>query len=126
MVGFVAENEGRGLHRTITAEEFARLGDDVQLLDVRSPLEWAAGTLPGAITMPLAELRGRVQELDPARPVVTVCRGGQRAYYATRILSQLGFADVRTLTGGMLSVDALARAGAGRATQTTTLMETTR
>jgi NADPH-dependent 2,4-dienoyl-CoA reductase/sulfur reductase-like enzyme/rhodanese-related sulfurtransferase len=126
MVGFVAENEERGLHRTITAEELAHLGNDVQVLDVRSPLEWSAGTLPGAITMSLAELRGRVQELDPARPVVTVCRGGQRAYYATRILSQLGFADVRTLTGGMLSADALARAGAGRATQTTNLMETTR
>jgi NADPH-dependent 2,4-dienoyl-CoA reductase/sulfur reductase-like enzyme/rhodanese-related sulfurtransferase len=114
MVGFVAENEGRGLHDVLAARDVESLPADVQVLDVRNAMEQAAGMLPGAVAIPLAELRRRVGELDPRRPVVTVCRGGQRAYYATRILRQLGFADVRTLSGGMLAVEALRRANAER------------
>jgi NADPH-dependent 2,4-dienoyl-CoA reductase/sulfur reductase-like enzyme/rhodanese-related sulfurtransferase len=123
MAGFVAENEQRGLHALVAADDLARLGGEVQLLDVRNPVEWIASTLPGAITIPLAELRARLGELDPARPVVTICRGGQRAYYATRILRQHGFGDVRTLTGGMLAVEALARAERTAPTSTNVLEE---
>jgi rhodanese-related sulfurtransferase len=57
----------------------------------------------GTIAIPLGELRARISELDPTRPVVTLCRGGQRAYFASRILRQRGFREVRTATGGMVA-----------------------
>ena len=54
----------------------------------------------GVINIPLAALRQRAAELDPARPVVTVCALGKTSYFAARILAQRGFA-VQSLTGGL-------------------------
>ncbi|QDV30256.1 Coenzyme A disulfide reductase [Planctopirus ephydatiae] len=72
------------------------------LLDVRNPSELAVETVPGAINIPLPELRSRLGELPRNREIFVICRSGQRAYYATRILLQKGF-QVRNLAGGMLS-----------------------
>jgi len=47
----------------------------VTVLDVRPPLEYAAGHVPGAVNIPLAELEGHLNELDPAQEVVAYCRG---------------------------------------------------
>ena len=47
----------------------------VTVLDVRPPEEYAAGCLPGAINIPLAELEKRLHELDPSREIVAYCRG---------------------------------------------------
>jgi NADPH-dependent 2,4-dienoyl-CoA reductase/sulfur reductase-like enzyme/rhodanese-related sulfurtransferase len=71
------------------------------LLDVRTPAEFAAGTLAGAINIPVDELRNRLGELDPSRPTVTFCQVGQRGYVAQRILNQHGFSEVRNLKGGV-------------------------
>ena len=88
LAGFAAQNEIRGLVSFVSPAKLQDLENNVQILDVRTPQEWTAGRLAQAKHIPLSELRGRLQELDPTRPVVTVCRGGQRAYYAARILSQ--------------------------------------
>ncbi len=72
------------------------------LLDVRNPAELAVETVPGALNIPLPELRSRLNELPRDREIFVICRSGQRAYYATRILLQNGF-RVRNLAGGMLS-----------------------
>lgn len=72
------------------------------LLDVRNPPELAVESVPGAMNIPLPELRGRLGELPRDREILVICRSGQRAYYATRILLQNGF-KVRNLAGGMLS-----------------------
>ncbi len=72
------------------------------LLDVRNPAELAAESVPGAVNIPLPELRGRLGELPRDREILVICRSAQRAYYATRILMQNGF-KVRNLSGGMLS-----------------------
>lgn len=56
----------------------------------------------GAVNIPLPALRGRLAELPRDREILVICRSGQRAYYATRILLQCGF-RARTLAGGMLS-----------------------
>jgi rhodanese-related sulfurtransferase len=103
VAGFLAENERRGLDRFVAPVELGTMAAGVQVLDVRNPAERRAAPCPDAIAIPLGELRRRAGELDPGRPVVTVCKGGQRAYFATRILRQRGFADVRTVTGGMIA-----------------------
>ncbi len=106
MAGFVAQNALRKLDAHAAPTWPHDLSDDqkqsLQIVDVRTAAEWNAGHLDGAVWIPLDELRQRVHELDPSKTTLTVCRGGQRAYYAGRILRQNGFKDVRTLAGGML------------------------
>ncbi len=72
------------------------------LLDVRHPEEIALENVPGAVNIPLHEIRGRLDELPRDQEIQVICRSGQRAYYATRILVQNGF-KARNLAGGMLS-----------------------
>ena len=72
------------------------------LLDVREPAELAVESEPRAVNIPLGQLRSRLDELPRDREILVVCRSGQRAYYATRMLLQRGF-RARTLAGGMLS-----------------------
>ncbi|MCU0479110.1 MAG: FAD-dependent oxidoreductase [Chloroflexi bacterium] len=72
------------------------------LLDVRQPAELAVEQVPGVVNIPLPELRARLDELPHDREIHVICRSGQRAYYATRILLQNGF-DARNISGGMLS-----------------------
>jgi NADPH-dependent 2,4-dienoyl-CoA reductase/sulfur reductase-like enzyme/rhodanese-related sulfurtransferase len=75
---------------------------DAFLLDVREKPELAVEHVPDAVNIPLGQLRARLDELPRDREIDVVCRSGQRAYYATRILLQHGF-DARTVSGGMLS-----------------------
>jgi NADPH-dependent 2,4-dienoyl-CoA reductase/sulfur reductase-like enzyme/rhodanese-related sulfurtransferase len=75
---------------------------DAFLLDVREKPELAIEHVPDAVNIPLGQLRARLNELPRDREIDVVCRSGQRAYYATRILLQHGF-DARTVSGGMLS-----------------------
>ena len=77
------------------------LGDGF-LLDVRHPEELAVEQLDGVVNIPVDELRARLGELPRDREILVICRSGQRAYYATRILVQNGF-EARTVAGGMLS-----------------------
>jgi len=72
------------------------------LLDVRNPPELAVESVPGAVNIPLPQLRARLSELPRDREILVICRSGQRAYYATRILLQNGF-KARNISGGMLS-----------------------
>ena len=90
---------------------------DVQLVDVRNPGEFAAGTIPGAVNIPVGQLAGRVAELDAARPTVVYCAGGYRSSVAASLLRQRGFADVSDLVGGY---GAYATARAAGVTGTTT------
>ncbi len=76
--------------------------DGAFLLDVREPVERVVESVPGAVTIPLPQLRARLGELPKDREIHTICRSGGRAYYATRILLQNGF-KARTLSGGMLT-----------------------
>jgi rhodanese-related sulfurtransferase len=72
------------------------------LLDVRQPAELIVERVPDAVNIPLDELRARLGELPRDREILVICRSGQRAYYATRILLQNGF-KARDISGGMLS-----------------------
>ena len=72
------------------------------LLDVREPVELAVESEPGVLNIPIGQLRSRLGELPRDKELLVICRSGQRAYYATRMLLQRGF-KARTLAGGMLS-----------------------
>ncbi len=73
------------------------------LLDVREPPEIEACAVPDAIHIPLKQLRSRLYELPRDRDIAVICRSGQRAYIATRILLQNGF-SAKTLSGGVLAI----------------------
>jgi len=76
--------------------------DHAFLLDVREPIELAVERVPGAVDIPLGQLRARLSELPRDREILVICRSGQRAYYAMRMLVQKGF-KARTISGGTLS-----------------------
>jgi adenylyltransferase/sulfurtransferase len=93
---------------TITARELkARLdrGDDLDIVDVRDPHEWAIGNLEplGARLMPLGELPERMHELDSAREIVLHCRTGGRSARALQALRRAGFGKLLNLKGGILA-----------------------
>ncbi len=74
----------------------------VQLVDVRSAPEFAAGHIEGATLLPITRFRRDVDRLrlDPARPVVAICRTAHRSIPAVRWLKRAGF-DAVQLRGGM-------------------------
>lgn len=102
MAGYVAENVAMGTDRTIQWHEVdaARAAGAV-VVDVRTAEENEAGSIPGAVLLPLDEIRDRHTEL-PNVPLIVHCKVGQRGHTASRLLQQLGH-DVRNLDGGWLT-----------------------
>jgi|SRR5579875_1312731 len=84
------------------------LTDDVLLLDVREPDEWAAGHAPDALHVPLGDIPARLDELPGDRDVVVVCHAGGRSLRATAWLNQNGY-PCRNLVGGMVAYAAAGR-----------------
>lgn len=78
-------------------------GDALLVLDVRSPKEFEAGHIPGAVNLPYDQVDERVGELGPSRdrPVVVYCEHGPRAFLALGALEDAGFRDLRHLDGDM-------------------------
>ncbi len=78
-------------------------GNAPLILDVRTPGEYAAGHIPGAVNIPHTELRGRLSEVvsHQNKEIVVHCQTGPRAEIAQSILSQAGFTQIRELEGHM-------------------------
>ncbi|MFY2788829.1 MBL fold metallo-hydrolase [Rhodococcus sp. MALMAid1271] len=74
--------------------------DEVTLVDIRNPGEREFGTIPGAIAIPLAQLRTRLDDVPTGRPVVVHCAGGWRSSVAASLLRAQGFENVSDLVGG--------------------------
>jgi len=97
MAGMIAANSLRG---DIEIAPWRELGSDgAVILDVREPGEHRAGAIPGAVNIPLGQLRERLEELPREREIQVTCAVGQRAYYACRVLRQQGF-RAKLLSGG--------------------------
>ena len=103
VAGMVAQNAGREQLKLITAPELLRRlesGAPTQVLDVRQSYEHEIGSVPGAVNIPVDEVRHRLKELDPRLETVVYDTNGSKAYLAARVLMQHSFASVRMLTGG--------------------------
>lgn len=102
IAGYVAQNILTGKVKPVYWRELRdiRLEHDF-LLDVRTEDEFAVGSLPGAVNIPLDELRDRIAEVPKDHPVYVFCAVGLRGYLAYRILSQHGYDNVRNLVGGI-------------------------
>lgn len=102
MLGYIAENMMSGLLETAQWSQIDDFEDrGFQLVDVRTSSEYAAGSIPGAMSMPVDEIRNRVAELTN-KDVLVNCQVGQRGHTATMLLKELGFNAVN-LDGGYLT-----------------------
>lgn len=98
-LGAVASGMIRGDHPTVRFDQWPTFSTESQIIDVRCPDECSEGSLPGAVNIPLNQLRAHLDSLDPDRPIITVCQEGLRGYLATRILIQRGFQAYNLLGG---------------------------
>ncbi|HAT1144663.1 TPA: FAD-dependent oxidoreductase [Corynebacterium striatum] len=100
--GFIDDNIVQG-ERTVQWHELSEhLEAGTLLVDVRSASEFAAGAIPGAINIPLDELRARHAEIAGHKDVIVHCQVGLRGHNAARILTNPGY-DVANLDGGYLT-----------------------
>lgn len=74
---------------------------DMEILDVREPMEYAFGHIPGARSIPFGELEERIGELNPGKEYYVICRTGSRSDAACQLLSEKGFSKVRNVIPGM-------------------------
>lgn len=102
MAGFVAENVLKG--RVFFSEWDAiekRNSQKTAILDVREEAEVQTYAIPGAINIPLGQLRSRISELNKDSETIVFCAIGVRAYNAARILMEQGFSNVKIYPGGI-------------------------
>ncbi|TXT42526.1 MAG: CoA-disulfide reductase [Spirochaetes bacterium] len=101
IAGMAAENLARGLTSMVSWDEVKALKEEgAYFLDVRTTDEFSLGALPGAVNIPLDELRSRLAEIPKDRFVLAYCGVGLRGYLAERILRQRGWTAVANLSGG--------------------------
>jgi NADPH-dependent 2,4-dienoyl-CoA reductase/sulfur reductase-like enzyme/rhodanese-related sulfurtransferase len=101
MAGFVAAGLLRGDHPQLDLESVLALPLEARplLLDVRTPREFSQGHIPGAVNVPVDDLRARLGDVPRDREIAVYCQVGQRGYVATRILKQAGY-SAANLGGG--------------------------
>lgn len=100
IAGYVASNIVGGAMPAISWRELLEKKEQVVLVDTRTAEEFSFGTIPGALNIPLDEMRERLAEIPADKPVVLFCAVGLRGYLAQRILMGRGYRDVRNLMGG--------------------------
>jgi NADPH-dependent 2,4-dienoyl-CoA reductase/sulfur reductase-like enzyme/peroxiredoxin family protein/TusA-related sulfurtransferase/rhodanese-related sulfurtransferase len=100
--GFVAANVIKGDMPVCHSEDMIVIRSDQVALDIRPPEELYAATIPGAVNIPVDELRERLDELPRDKELLVLCKVGLKGYAATRLLMQKGF-KCRNLSGGITS-----------------------
>ena len=107
MAGFMIDNISKGLKQWHLEEASALPRDgSVTLLDTRTVGEFQRGHIEGFQNIPVDELRERVSEIAPGKPVYVICQSGLRSYIATRILEGYGF-EAYNFAGGFRFYDAV-------------------
>lgn len=101
IAGYVASNILEQQSRIIHWNEIAKQdSDDVVFLDVRTTEECKLGMIPGAVNIPIDELRKRIKEVPKNKKIIVYCGVGLRGYLACRILYQNGIKEAYNLSGG--------------------------
>lgn len=106
MAGFMIDNIANGTLRQWHLADLEKLPVDgsVTWLDTRTPGEFERGHIDGFSNIPVDELRERLDELDPSKPVYVICQSGLRSYIASRILEGHGF-TAYSFSGGFRFYD---------------------
>ncbi len=106
----VVQFSGSRDHSTLTlaknrevsvADAYQLYQDGVYFLDVRTPIEYQSGHVPGATLIPLDELGQRAGELPVGEPILIYCRSGNRSLEAMNLLGSIGFMNLSSMNGGM-------------------------
>lgn len=107
MAGFMIDNISKGLKQwhLHDADKLLRDGS-VILLDTRTAWEYSSGHIEGFVNIPVDELRERLDEIEPGKPVYVICQSGLRSYIATRILEGYGY-EAYNFAGGFRFYDAV-------------------
>ncbi|AGS33890.1 pyridine nucleotide-disulfide oxidoreductase [Corynebacterium maris DSM 45190] len=105
MAGFIADNLANGEKTAQYHEVEQAVADGWTLVDVRSEGEFARGTIPGAVNIPVDDLHGRMDELADQK-VLAFCRVGQRGHVAVSLLENSGV-EAANLDGGYLTWSAV-------------------
>ncbi len=100
LAGMLAANRLRGDFPSTTWEEVDDHGG--LLVDVREEHEFSKDHMPGALNLPLSQLRGRLEDLPHHTRLNVYCQSGKRSYDAVRMLSQRGY-EARSVLGGLMS-----------------------
>jgi peroxiredoxin family protein/rhodanese-related sulfurtransferase/TusA-related sulfurtransferase len=117
MAGYVAGNILKGDTAIIHWYDIPQMDlTQSPLVDVRTKMEWELGSIPGAIHIPVDELRSRLNELPKDQEIIVYCQVGLRGYLATRILQQNGFTRVKNLSGGWKTYGPIIKEGAAQNT----------
>jgi rhodanese-related sulfurtransferase len=93
----INEIDSESLHERIAS------GEDVLLVDIRTPAEIAQGAIPAALHLPMHLIPIRINELPKDREVVLYCRSGARSYQACAYMMQQGYDRVLNLRGGIIA-----------------------
>lgn len=89
---------------SITPTELKKLmekNEQLQLIDVREPVEWEICRIPGATLIPLGQLTSHLHEIDQTKKVIVYCHSGQRSALAVKLLRELGLTNTYNLAGGI-------------------------
>ena len=101
MAGYVATNILSGTHKVFHWNDLPNINyDNSVLIDVRTQIEFANGSIPYAINIPVDNLRERASEIPKGKDIYIFCQVGLRGYIAYRILKQNGFENIMNLSGG--------------------------
>lgn len=87
----------------VAAQEWEEWVTDngAMVLDIREPPEWELGTLPGSTLISMSEILDRLDELPKDRPILCICRSGNRSHQVAAYLDALGYPTVANMVGGM-------------------------
>ncbi|GMA60335.1 rhodanese-like domain-containing protein [Alicyclobacillus fastidiosus] len=85
----------------LDVQERIKRGEALQVIDVREDNEVAAGKIPGAKHIPVGQIPDRMNEIDPNRETIMVCRSGGRSAKACQYLMANGYSKVKNMMGGM-------------------------
>lgn len=99
-------NKEQREHQDTTPSDVQRRmaeGENIHLLDVREPHEFKEAHVPGSVLIPLGNLSMKLGEVPTDKPIVVICRSGNRSGVATGMLRRAGFSQVQNMKGGIIA-----------------------